>query len=50
MNKLKINLETLSEEDKKALKEAFENMTLSGSIEPNTPKERLKRILSRLLG
>lgn len=35
------------EEDEKALKEAFENMTISGRIEPNTPKERLKRILSR---
>lgn len=42
--------EGLSEEDKKALTEAFENMTLSGCIEPKTPKERLKRILSRLLG
>ena len=47
--KIKIH-EDLSEEDKKALTEAFENMTLSGCIESKTPKERLKRILSRLLG
>ena len=46
--KIKIH-EDLSEEEKKALEEAL-NMTYSGLITHNTPKERLKRILSRLLG
>lgn len=47
--KIIIPTEDLSEEEKKALEESL-NMSYSGRIEPNTPKERLKRILSRLLG
>lgn len=42
--------ENLSEEEKRHLEEAFNKMGYSGCIEPNTTKERLKRIISRLLG
>lgn len=42
--------EGLSEEQKRHLEEVFNKLDYSGCIDPNTPKERLKRILSRLLG
>lgn len=42
--------DNLSEEDKKALKKAFDDMALSGCIRPNTPKEHIKRIISKILG
>ena len=47
--KIKIHGE-LSEEEKRHLEEAFNKMGYSGRIKPDTPKEQLKRILSRLIG